>query len=427
MERITRQRTGVGLLVAMSVAGFIPASPTTIAAQATPRVFNACYVNFVGTVYLIKEPHLSDKCFRGGVPFQWTDGAAAGVTDHGALTGLLDDDHPQYVLANGVRASINGFAVTGTLATGTAPASGAGTRLMWFPGRAALRAGDLDASYATAWQDPNVGTGSLAVGLNVTASGQGSQALGGGSTASGFYSRAFGSAATASGDYSTAIGPNPTASGNSSTAIGLLAAASGLGSMALGERVTASGSNSTAIGFNASTNGQEGSFVYGDHTFAGVVEATSPNQFVVRAAGGFNFRTSNDLSTGCNLPAGSGSWDCTSSVVLKTDFEPVDGEAVLAHVRALPVQRWSYKTEPGVRHLGTFAEDFHRAFGLGTSETAIGLLDMDGVNLAAAQALERRTRDLLARLAEQDLKIRLLRSQFDDLVGRLERLERERR
>jgi hypothetical protein len=197
--------------------------------------------------------------------------------------------------------------------------------------------------------------------------------------------------------------------------------------MALGERVTASGSNSTAIGFNASTNGQEGSFVYGDHTFAGVVEATSPNQFVVRAAGGFNFRTSNDLSTGCNLPAGSGSWDCTSSVVLKTDFEPVDGEAVLAHVRALPVQRWSYKTEPGVRHLGTFAEDFHRAFGLGTSETAIGLLDMDGVNLAAAQALERRTRDLLARLAEQDLEIRLLRSQLADLVGRLERLERERR
>jgi len=427
MERLTRQRTGIGLLAALFVAGFIPALPTTGAAQTAPRVFHACYVNFVGTVYLIKEPLLSDKCFRGGVPFQWTDGASVGVTDHGALTGLLDDDHPQYLLADGVRGSINGFAVTGTLGTGVAPTSGAGTRLMWFPGKAALRAGMLDETHAAAWDIPNVGAGSLAAGLNVLASGDGSQAFGNGSTASGFNSRSFGTGATASGDYSTAIGPNPTASGNASTAIGFLAASSGANSLALGERVTASGANSTAIGFNASTNDQEGSFVYGDHTFAGVVDATSPNQFVVRASGGFELRTSNTLSTGCNLPAGSGSWDCSSSVSLKTDFEPVDGEAVLARVRALPVQRWSYRTEPGVRHLGTFAEDFRRAFGLGTGETAIGLLDMDGVNLAAAQALERRTQDLRARLAEQDLEIGLLRSQLGDLVRRLEHLESERR
>ena len=33
----------------------------------------------------------------------WSDLGAAGVTDHGALTGLTDDDHTQYMLVNGSR------------------------------------------------------------------------------------------------------------------------------------------------------------------------------------------------------------------------------------------------------------------------------------------------------------------------------------
>lgn len=49
-------------------------------------------------------------------------GGGGGVTDHGALTGLADDDHPQYALADGTRGS---FATTaqGALAdTATQPA-----------------------------------------------------------------------------------------------------------------------------------------------------------------------------------------------------------------------------------------------------------------------------------------------------------------
>ncbi len=36
-----------------------------------------------------------------------------GVTDHGALTGLADDDHPQYVLANGSRAMTGSLTISG--------------------------------------------------------------------------------------------------------------------------------------------------------------------------------------------------------------------------------------------------------------------------------------------------------------------------
>lgn len=41
---------------------------------------------------------------------KWVAGASAGggVTDHGALTGLADDDHTQYVLADGTRAIVTG-------------------------------------------------------------------------------------------------------------------------------------------------------------------------------------------------------------------------------------------------------------------------------------------------------------------------------
>jgi len=421
----TRPLGGRGTLVCLATAAAAP-----LAAQAPsnqPEIL-ACYDSRTsstgtpqgsGIVYRIKVPGVVGQ--QGCVDprhtqFSWT-------IQHGALSGLSNDDHPRYLLADGVRASTNGFAVTGASGAGTVPVTGAGTRFMWVPGKAALRAGNVDASNSAAWDPPNVGPGSLAVGLDVTASGQGSQALGGGSVASGFYSRAFGNGATASGDYATAIGPNGTASGNSATAIGFLANAGGASSLALGERVTASGGNSTAMGFNASTNGQDGSFVYGDHTFADAVEATAPNQFVVRASGGFQFRTHNTLATGCNLPPNSGSWDCSSSVTVKTDFEPVDGEDVLARIRALPVQRWSYRGEQGVRHLGTFAEDFYRAFGLGTGATTIGMIDMDGVNLAAAQALDRRTRELRSLLEERDRDIARLRAQLMELSRRLERLE----
>jgi len=47
---------------------------------------------------------------------QWTPVTpSSGITDHGGLLGLVDDDHPQYVLADGVRGTTNGFAVKGVL------------------------------------------------------------------------------------------------------------------------------------------------------------------------------------------------------------------------------------------------------------------------------------------------------------------------
>lgn len=130
---------------------------------------------------------------------------------------------------------------------------------------------------------------------------------------------------------------------------------------------------------------------------------------MVRAAGGVRLRTRADLGTGCDLPANSGVFTCTSDRNMKEDFRHVDGEALLAKVAKLPVESWRYKGEDRqVRHLGPVAQDFRAAFGLGTDDTSIGMLDIDGVNMAAIQALERRTRELNAKRAELDaLKVEL--------------------
>lgn len=339
---------------------------------------------------------------------------AAGVTAHNQLTGLAADDHPQYLLGDGVRASMNGFAVTGTIGGGTIPASGAGVRLMWYPGKAALRAGGVT---ATEWDDGSVGQYSVAMGLGAKASGYISTALGNGATASGSESVAMGGVnAMAIGNYSIAMGWGTTASGNHGVALGAL--------------TTASGAQSTAMNNYASTNGKFGAFIIGDASTTTTFNSSAANEFAVRAAGGIRLRTASDLSTGCDLAAGSGVWTCTSSKRLKADFIDVGGEDLLARLGAVPVQMWRYKSEEGVRHMGPYSEDFRAAFGLGTDDASIGVLDLAGVGLGGVKALDMRTQKLRGELdaqrialAQKDTEIAQLRTQLQSLVERLDRME----
>lgn len=63
-------------------------------------VLRACYVPNTGVVYRVGAEDTPDECRSDRhVEFSWTDGAAA---DHGTLSGLEDDDHPQYLQAGEV-------------------------------------------------------------------------------------------------------------------------------------------------------------------------------------------------------------------------------------------------------------------------------------------------------------------------------------
>ncbi|MDD4108962.1 MAG: tail fiber domain-containing protein, partial [Prolixibacteraceae bacterium] len=130
---------------------------------------------------------------------------------------------------------------------GEPPASGEGTRLMWYPDKAAIRAGYVGSSR---WDKDNIGNYSVAFGYSPLASGANSVAIGAAPTASGSYSTAFGYMTIASGPTSTAFGNAAEASGQWSVAIGNHTTASGANSIAMGKDNTAEGENSVTIGRN---------------------------------------------------------------------------------------------------------------------------------------------------------------------------------
>ena len=155
--------------------------------------------------------------------------------------------------------------------TGATPVSGAGTRLMWIPAKAAFRAGEVT---GTEWDDANIGSHSFAAGgWTTNARGNFSVALGDDtstgfagtsafaagsqSQANGTVSIALGDVAVATGDHSHAYGSSATANGGFSTAMGFYVTADGNSSMVLGRGVNNGArlgngiDNSLAVGFNS--------------------------------------------------------------------------------------------------------------------------------------------------------------------------------
>ncbi len=106
---------------------------------------------------------------------------------------------------------------------------------------------------------------------------------------------------------------------------------------------------------------------------------------------------------------------------VKKDFTPVNPQAVLAKVAALPITEWVYKTATGARHLGPMAQDFHAAFDLnGNDDQHITTVDEGGVALAAIQGLDQK---LETGRQNSDVRMRKLEAENADLKARLEKLE----
>lgn len=398
----------------------------------------------------IKSGTLSDSLLSSNIARRDTDNIFTGLQ---AINGNL------YQLGTMTTLNLtNGFVASGTLGSGTLPATGGGTRMMFYPNKAAFRAGEVTGtqwddivigihSIATGYNTTASGDYSTAMGTNTTASGTGSTAMGGGTTASGINSTAMGNGTTASGvnsiaigtntaangnysttmgyfsgasgnystamgyssgaggDYSTAMGKSTTAGGDYSTAMGIATHANGEGSTAMGYLTTAGGNYSTAMGYYASTNTQ-GSFVYGDNSTNNFVTADAPYSWTIRAAGGYRFFTSSDLSTGVSLSAGGGAWNTISDRNAKDNIMAINPRDVLRGVLKLPISTWNYKGQSQFLHIGPMAQDFYSIFKVGESDKTITTVDPDGVALAAIQGLneELQDRDVKIKRLEQQVK-----------------------
>jgi hypothetical protein len=322
---------------------------------------------------------------------------------------------------------------TGTGCAAQLPATGAGTRFLWHPCRGAVRWGRVAGAGAGDWDDANIQDFSFAGGSDVIADGANAFAFGDQITVTAPAATAFGSGVTVSGTAGFSAGVSNVCSGFACTAIGYTVRAGGTGSVALGYRTTANGDYSVALGHRASNNTHTGTMAMGDQSTTDSVRNQADNEFRIRYNGGIRLRVSTAANgntpgaggnVGCDLTVAVPSWTCASSRTLKENFLEVDGEEVLWRIRGIPVTSWNMiGADKQIRHFGPVAEDFYQAFGLGLGETTIGLGDIDGVNLAAARALEARTARLQAELDARTAQVQALQAQVDAQARLLAEME----
>ncbi len=336
--------------------------------------------------------------------------------------------------------NINGAVFTGNFGNGSIPAENAGTRMMWYPGKAAFRVGEVT---GTVWNDASIGNHSFAAGFNTRASGQFSVAFGTGSFATDEGSFAVGNGAASTGLYSFAAGQNPSASGDYSIALGRAAVAGNTGSIAIGYHPTATGEhalgfgnfvdadgdNSVAMGFRSIiSSSHDGSFLYADHSTSGTLQSTAANQFMVRAAGGTIFYTSANLSTGVTLAPGAGAWSTLSDSTKKDNITPIEPLEFINKIDDIEVFRWSYKSQnQSIKHIGPMAQDFHQTFEVGLDSTSINSGDFDGINLLLLKGLKEKV-ELIEGQKQQINELRreleLIKNKREDLENKLFEIER---
>jgi hypothetical protein len=235
---------------------------------------------------------------------------------------------------------------------------------------------------------------------------------------------------TASGDFATVGGGyGNTASGAYATVAGgdQNNASGDYGMVPGGAYNTAGGNWSFAAGYQAHA-GHQGAFVWADFspfTFS----STIANQFRVRATGGVAFATAIDYSdgsvtAGVHVLPGDTAWSSISDRNAKKNFSPVNAEAILERLVAVPMQSWNYKWEPddATPHLGPMAQDFKGAFYPGRDDKSISTLEFDGVELAAIQGPNQKIEKQKMDLNSRDARVSVLEKEILELKEAVKRL-----
>ena len=194
---------------------------------------------------------------------------------HNAITILkdgrfgLDTTDPEFrlTLDKGEPTPDGGILAIGSFGAGQdLVASGAGTRLIWYPKKAAFRAGYVS---GTQWDDDNIGDKSVAIGKNVTASGTVSFVVGEDNSSSGSSTVSIGNANSVAASGAVAIGNNETVPALGSFAIGRSSVSSGRYSLSVGDSNAATGRYSLAFGLHSESRAYDSVVVGAYNVIAG--------------------------------------------------------------------------------------------------------------------------------------------------------------
>jgi regulator of replication initiation timing len=324
-----------------------------------------------------------------------------------------------------------------TVAANKIPATGAGTRFMWFAPRGALRFGR---AVGTEWDDVNLDDFTFAGGNQVTASGYGAFAYGDQVKVTSTVGVGFGSAITITGTAGFSAGASNTVGGFCATAIGYTNRANGQGSVALGYRCSAANDYCVSLGYRATNNGHTGTMVMGDESTTDSVRASVDNQFVARYEGGYRFYSSPTVNgsapTGAVLAANGNSWSSISDSTKKEKFAAADKEYFLNKLSNLKLGSWNYKGNAGYRHYGPMAQEIFSSFGKDKygrigCDTLLAGADMDGIMMIMLQGLEKRTTvqkeentSLKAQLTEVAVELKAVKDENAALKDQLAKINK---
>jgi Head domain of trimeric autotransporter adhesin len=134
----------------------------------------------------------------------------------------------------------------------TLTANGAGTRMFFYPKKAAFRAGYVS---GTRWDEANIGNYSIAMGYNSSATADNTISIGRENVVSALRGVALGNFNDVTSSYAFGIGHSNTSSGNGSFAIGEFATSTATKSYAFGHGANASGNYSMSLGTSNSATG----------------------------------------------------------------------------------------------------------------------------------------------------------------------------
>jgi hypothetical protein len=113
-----------------------------------------------------------------------------------------------------------------------------------------------------------------------------------------------------------------------------------------------------------------------------------------------------------------------SDVNAKENFTSVNVYEVLNRLNGIPVMTWNYRIDTAqTLHMGPTAQDFYTAFSLGSDNLHIAPLDVNGVSLAAIQALTKITTDQKNHITQLETDNTALRQKVDSLESRITLLE----
>ncbi len=144
------------------------------------------------------------------------------------------------------------------------PVSGNGVRMMWYPQKAAFRAGVVNTND---WDRDSIGVGSFAAGNSNLARGDFSSAIGSNNNATGPFSFAGGSQSSATDRASFAFGEAAEATGYQSIALGSTAKANGFNAISIGSGTRALGIGAASMGYFATAPGTT-AYSFGNNTIA---------------------------------------------------------------------------------------------------------------------------------------------------------------